>query len=111
MVKMEAYYRCQLSRSRDLTKSQKPKETASKVKTNFTEKTVKFVGKATEDKAVLSKPCAGHLGNQLGAMKHVGRPYKCVHGAGCTFRHVSVTAKTDHIPACAKLSGLGSDCH
>lgn len=92
MVKMEAYYRCQLSRSRALTQTQRPKEATNKV---TPEKSVKFVEKTTEDKPVLSKPCAGHLGNQIGAVKQDGRPYKCVHGAGCTFRHVSITGKTD----------------
>jgi hypothetical protein len=92
MVKMEAYYGCQLARSKALTALQKPKDNARKV---TPEKTVKFAEKATEEKPALSKPCAGHLGSQLGAVRHDGRPYKCVHGAGCTFRHVSIAAKSD----------------
>jgi hypothetical protein len=79
MVKMDAYYRCQLARSEALTGLQKPKDNATK---ETPEKKVKL--------PALSKPCAGHLGSQLGAVRHDGRPYKCVHGAGCTLRHVSV---------------------
>jgi hypothetical protein len=92
MVKMEAYYRCQISRSRALTQTQKPKEPVAKA---AQEKTVKFADKTPDDKAILTKPCAGHIGSQLGAVKPDGRPYKCVHGDRCTFRHVSVTGKTD----------------
>jgi hypothetical protein len=92
MVKMEAYYRCQMARSKALAYSQRPKEAAAKV---TPEKTVKFVEKPLEEKSALSKPCAGHLGSQLGAVRHDGRPYKCIHGAGCTFRHVSIAGKTD----------------
>jgi hypothetical protein len=92
MVKMEAYYRCQMARSKALAYSQRPKEAAAKV---TPEKTVKFVEKPLEEKSALSKPCAGHLGSQLGAVKHDGRQYKCIHGAGCTFRHVSIAGKTD----------------
>jgi hypothetical protein len=55
MVKMEAYYRCQLARRKALTGLQKPKDNATKV---TPEKTVKFAEKATEDKPALSKPCA-----------------------------------------------------
>jgi hypothetical protein len=58
-------------------------------------KNVKFADKTPDDKAILTKPCAGHIGSQLGAVKPDGRPYKCVHGDRCTFRHVSVTGKTD----------------
>jgi hypothetical protein len=92
MVKMEAYYRCQLSRSRALMQTQKPKDTVAKT---APEKTVKFSDKIPDDKAIMTKPCAGHIGSQLGAVKPDGRPYKCVHGDRCTFRHESVSGKTD----------------
>jgi hypothetical protein len=92
MVKMEAYYRCQLSRSRALQTSQKSKDIVAKV---TPEKSVKFAEKATEDKPAMTKACVGHLGSQLGAVKHDGRPYKCIHGATCHFRHISINGKSD----------------
>ena len=86
MVKQEAYYRCRLARSPVTTgnangKMEKP--------------TVKFAEKTPEPKAPPSKPCAGNLGSQLGAVKKDGRPYACIHRAHCHFRHVTVTGKTD----------------
>jgi hypothetical protein len=57
-VKMEAYYRCQMARSKALAFSQRPKEAAANV---TPEKTFKFAEKPLEEKNVLSKPCAGHL--------------------------------------------------
>jgi hypothetical protein len=92
MVRMEAYYRCQLSRSRALMQTQKPRDAVTKI---TPEKSVKFADKLPDEKPILSKPCAGHIGSQLGATKPDGRPYKCIHGDRCKFRHVSVTGKTD----------------
>ena len=41
-----------------------------------------------------SKPCAGHLGGQLGATRRDGRGYECKFGKDCIFSHVSIAGKT-----------------
>jgi hypothetical protein len=41
-----------------------------------------------------SKTCSGYLGAQIGAMKHDGRKYRCVHPKDCMFRHVIVSEKS-----------------
>ena len=40
------------------------------------------------------KPCAGHLGKQLGAKTEDGKVYKCSYGKECKFRHVSEKGKS-----------------
>jgi hypothetical protein len=53
--------------------------------------TVQFVtSSAEEKKEPTSKPCSGHLGAQLGAVKSDGRKFKCSHPKDCTFKHVTV---------------------
>ena len=39
--------------------------------------------------------CAGHLGKQLKALYPDGRPYKCVYGKACKFRHDKKVGKTN----------------
>ena len=41
------------------------------------------------------RPCAGHLGKQLKALYPDGRPYKCVYGKVCKFRHDGKVGKTN----------------
>lgn len=88
MVKQEAYYRCRLARS-----PAGQKQTTSAAKPD--KPSVKFADKIVEQKPHQSKPCAGHLGSQLGAVNRDGRPYECIHGAHCNFRHVTIKGKTD----------------
>ena len=88
MVKQEAYYRCRLARS--LAAQRHPTQPGREEKP-----TVKFADKPKEPKAPPSKPCAGHLGSQLGAVNKDGRLYACIRGNSCTFRHVSISGKTD----------------
>ena len=86
MVRQEAYYRCRLARS----PAKQPAAAAKgeKQKTTSTEK-------KEEPKTPPSKPCAGHLGNLLGAVNKEGRRYSCTRGDLCKFRHVTINNKTD----------------
>lgn len=48
-----------------------------------------------EKKGAPTKPCAGHLGAQMGATREDGRAYACSFGKDCIFRHVSIAGKSD----------------
>lgn len=91
MVKQEAYYRCHTSRNKVWNGVVKNGSRIGKAE----KPSVKFTEKATEDKGAPSKPCAGYMGSQLGAVRHDGRPYQCIRGAACSFRHISITGKSD----------------
>jgi hypothetical protein len=41
-----------------------------------------------------SRPCLGHLGAQLSAIRKDGRAYSCSHGKECTYRHISIAGKS-----------------
>jgi hypothetical protein len=121
IVKMEAYYRCQMARSKALAFSQRPKEAAANV---TPEKTFKFAEKPPEEKNVLSKPCAGHLGNQLGAVKYDGRHanaymkrdahFGTSPSLGKTARGSMISSlrcRRQHRPTCGRRSDQRSDSH
>ena len=56
---------------------------------------ITFAEKKAAPKTPPSKPCSGHLGNQLGAVNKDGRRYSCTRGDLCQFRHVTIDGKTD----------------
>ena len=57
--------------------------------------TTTYTEKKEAPKTPPSKPCAGHLGNLLGAVNKEGRRYSCTRGDLCKFRHVTINNKTD----------------
>ena len=48
-------------------------------------------------KEVSTRPCAGHLGNLLGAVNKDGRFYTCKFGKDCAFRHITIEGKSRQI--------------
>ena len=45
-------------------------------------------------KEISTRPCAGHLGNLLGAVNKDGRLYTCKFGKDCAFRHITIEGKS-----------------
>jgi hypothetical protein len=94
MAKKEAYFRFQISRRSELALPTKPNTPTPKAE----KAAVRLNSPANAEepkKAVTAKPCVGHLGNQLGALKKNGRPYSCSFVKDRTFRYISVVGKTD----------------
>jgi hypothetical protein len=42
-----------------------------------------------------TKPCSGHMGGLLGAVKKDGRPYRLDFGSNCSYKHISPAGKSD----------------
>ena len=106
MTRMDSFFRFRLLRRVEITAAAKSPATKS---TSFSEtpKTVGIPaqpqapakiksekGRAGEVNDKSSKPCAGHLGGQLGATRRDGRAYECKFGKDCIFSHVSIAGKT-----------------
>ena len=84
MMRQEADYRFRMARHSEMAATVTPLKTRPRI-----DKPVE------EPKAAPSKPCSGHLGFQLSAVRKDGRPCTCTYGKDCTYRHVSVSGKSD----------------
>lgn len=88
MISLDNYFRFKISRRTPVVAAITP------VKAD--KPTVKSSTKSTEEpKVPPSKPCSGHLGSQLEAVRKDGRKYKCSHGKDCTYRHISASGKSN----------------
>jgi hypothetical protein len=88
MLALDNYFRFKLSRRSLVASIVTP---ARAEKPPQSKPTVQFVtSSAEEKKEPMSKPCSGHLGAQLGAVRSDGRKFKCSHPKDCTFKHVNV---------------------
>ena len=84
MMRQEAYYRFRLARRSEIAATVTPLKSKPRGE------------KPTQElKAAPLKPCSGHLGLQLSAVRKDGCPYSCAHGKDCTYRHVTVSGKSD----------------
>lgn len=107
MLGMESYYRVRTLRKRELdvlsvnfvTPAKSGRQNLEKQSVKFSPATpiiLQSQTSVTEEKSSLpSKPCSGHLGSQLAAVRKDGRPYACSHGKECTYRHISVAGKSN----------------
>ena len=110
MLALDNYFRFKLSRrslgASIVTPARAEKQPQSKP-------TVQFVtSSAEEKKEPASKPCSGHLGAQLGAVRSDGRKFKCSHPKDCTFKHVTVAGMSSQklLQLVASMpSGIRSD--
>ena len=93
MIALDNYFRFRLSRRSQISTTVTPvkvdKSSADKLSVK------RNVNSVEESKAPPSKPCSGHLGSQLEATRKDGRKYKCSHGKDCTYRHISVSGKSN----------------
>ena len=84
MMRQEAYYRFRLARRSEIAATVTPLKSKPRGE------------KPTQElKAAPFKPCSGHLGFQLSAVRKDGRSYTCAHRKDCTYRHVTVSGKLD----------------
>jgi hypothetical protein len=94
MLALDNYFRFKVSRRSlavgIITPAKAERPPAEKPTVKFTSNT------AEEPKTQSSKPCSGHFGGLLGAVKSDGRKYRCSHPRDCTFRHISVSGKSSH---------------
>jgi hypothetical protein len=111
MLALDNYYRFKISRRSlvvgIITPAKAERSPAAKPAVKFSNSSADEVKTATA-----SKTCSGYLGAQLGAVKHDGRKYRCVHPKDCMFRHVNVTGKssTQLMEIVASMpSGIRSD--
>ena len=92
MLALDNYFRFQLSRHSLVATTVSPAKAERKPKEK---PTVKISNISAEgQRAPISKPCLGHLGAQLGAVRGDGRKYKCSHPKDCTFKHIEVAGKS-----------------
>ena len=87
MIALDNYFRFKLSKRVQVA------ATVTPVKSNKI--IAKSNTKSAEEHIVTPwKPCSGHLGSRLDAVRKDGRKYKCSHGKDCTYRHISVSEAT-----------------
>ena len=106
MTKMDTFYQFrQLRRvemiaaarspaTKSISFSETPKTLGNPAQPQAPAKVKSEKGGAGEVNDRSSKPCAGHLGGQLGATRRDGRAYECKFGKDCIFSHVSIAGKT-----------------
>ena len=88
MLALDNYFRFKLSR-RSLNTAAVTVTSAKAERAPATKQSVKFLADSTEEpRTMKSKPCSGHLGAQLGAVRSDGRKYRCSHPKDCTYRHI-----------------------
>ena len=90
MAKQEAYFRLRLARRLEMTGESRSPGSNKELKKVI----VRSSAVSPEENREQSKPCAGYVGHQLGAVKKDGRPYKCRFGKDCSFQHLSVQGKS-----------------
>ena len=87
----ESFFRVRMAR----TSSGMPAaEKTGTERTQHEKLSVKFEAATAAEGKKGSRPCAGHIGSQLNAVKPDGRPYTCGYGKECTFRHITIEGKT-----------------
>jgi hypothetical protein len=95
MQQHEAYFRFRAARRSETETPLKLGEKVVKVVTP----TVRFEsaekGRSSGAPPSSTKPCAGHMGGLLRAVKRDGRPYKCEFGSRCSYQHISPFGKSN----------------
>ena len=96
---LDTYYRVRVSRKKEVEASNKYTTPEKSGRANAVKQVVTFaqtpMKPAQEAKSPPSKPCSGHLGAQLSAVRKHGRPYICSHGNDCTYKHITVVGKSN----------------
>ena len=107
MTQMETFFRFRQLRRVEMTAAAKspaikatpgietPKTSGNSVTPQAPAKVKSEKGAAGDASDKSSKPCAGHLGGQLGATRRDGQLYECRFGKDCIFGHVSIAGKTN----------------
>jgi hypothetical protein len=99
LLGLDTYYRVRVSRRKETEASNNYTTPAKSGRANA-EKHVVTIAQtpmkpAEEVKAPPSKPCSGHLGGLLSAVRKDGRAYVCNHGKDCSFKHITLVGKTN----------------
>jgi hypothetical protein len=95
MQRHDSYYRFRSAKRGELEAPSKPTEKAIRAVTPTVKFDVDDKGRSPNAPPPSTKPCSGHMGGLLKAVKKDGRQYKCDFGSRCSYLHVSPVGKSD----------------
>ena len=99
LLGLDTYYRVRVSHRKETEASNNCTTPAKSGRANAEKHVVTFaqtpMKPAEEVKAPPSKPCSGHLGGLLSAVRKDGRAYVCNHGKDCSYKHISLVGKSN----------------